>query len=122
MLFAGMDAMSREVSSHQNPESPQRPLDFLPTSGELAKLIRQMDWSNTSLGAMEGWPQRLKYALALCLDSKFATYVWWGDECTTLYNDAAIPHLRSRHPAALGKPAREIWAEAWPELEPLAAK
>jgi PAS domain S-box-containing protein len=113
-----MDAMSPERTSHDQQSSPDR-FGFLAASGELASLIRQRDWSKTSLGRVEDWPQRLKYALALCLDSKFATYVWWGDECTTLYNDAAIPHLRSRHPAALGKPARQIWAEAWPELEPL---
>jgi PAS domain S-box-containing protein len=113
-----MDAMSPERSS-TNLESPRARLDFLTGRGELAQLIRHKDWSTTSLGAVEHWPQRLKYALALCLDSKFATYVWWGDECITLYNDAAIPQLRSRHPAALGVPARQIWAEAWPELEPL---
>ncbi|HET6912193.1 MAG TPA: HWE histidine kinase domain-containing protein [Rhodanobacteraceae bacterium] len=113
--------MSPERISHDQQSSPDH-FDFLAASGELASLIRQKDWSETSLGPVEHWPQRLKHALALCLDSRFATYVWWGDECTTLYNDAAIPHLRSRHPAALGKPARQIWAKAWSELEPLMAK
>ncbi len=116
-----MDAMSPERSPHENPAASQDRFDFLTTSGELAKLIRQTDWSKTPLGPVEEWPPRLKHVLALCLDSKFATYVWWGKDCTTLYNDAAIPHLRSRHPA-LGKPAREIWADAWPELEPLVAR
>jgi len=95
---------------------------FLPAHGEVAQRIRRTDWSETPLGAVEHWPQRLKNALALCLDSKFATYVWWGDACTTLYNDAAIPHLRGRHPSALGKPARQIWEEAWPRLQPLVDK
>lgn len=108
--------------SPPGPESPPDRFEFLTARGELAALIRQADWSNTPLGAVEQWPQRLKYALALCLDSKFATYVWWGDECITLYNDAAIPHLRSRHPDALGRSARQIWAEAWPELAPLVAR
>lgn len=116
-----MDAMSSERSS-SNPDSPPDRLDFLTARGELAQLVRQKDWSTTPLGAVEHWPERLKSALALCLDSKFATFVWWGSECTTLYNDAAIPHLRGRHPAAFGMAAHQIWAESWPELEPLVAK
>ena len=116
-----MDAMSPERFSH-NPESSPDRLDFLTARGELAQLVRQKDWSTTPLGAVEHWPERLKNALALCLDSKFATFVWWGSECTTLYNDAAIPHLRGRHPAALGMPARQIWAESWPDLEPFVTK
>jgi PAS domain S-box-containing protein len=116
-----MDAMTSERTSH-NPESSPTRFGFFEEGGEMARLIRQVDWSKTPLGDVEQWPRRLKYALALCLDSKFATYVWWGDTCTTLYNDAAIPHLRSRHPAALGRPARQIWAEVWPELEPLVTK
>lgn len=116
-----MDAMSPERSS-PNPESSPDRLDFLTGRGELAQLIRQKDWSTTPLGAVEHWPQRLKGALAICLDSKLATYVWWGKECTTLYNDAAITHLRGKHPAALGMSACQIWAEVWPKLEPLVTK
>lgn len=115
--------MSPEHSPH-NPESQSAGFGFLGAGdrGEMAELILQKDWSKTPLGPVERWPQRLKNALALCLDSKFATYVWWGDGCTTLYNDAAIPHLRSRHPAALGIPARQVWAPAWPELDPLVSR
>lgn len=116
-----MDAMSLEHSPN-NPEPNSARFDFLEERSEMARLIRQKDWSKTPVGAVEQWPQRLKNALALCLDSKIATYVWWGDGCTTFYNDAAIPHLRGRHPAAFGKPAREIWREAWSELEPLVDK
>jgi|SRR5690348_7235547 len=110
--------MSPERSSH-NPESTAQRFDFLPTRGELAQLIREKDWSKTPLGAVEHWPQPLKTALAICLDSKFATYVWWGPELTQFYNDAAIAHLRVKHPAALGMPGRESGRDIWPEVEKL---
>lgn len=111
-----MDAMSPERSSH-NPESSSQRFDFLTARGEMAHLIRQKDWSKTPPGSVEHWPQPLKTALAICLDSKFATYVWWGPELIQFYNDACIGILRAKHPAALGVPASQAWADVWPQTE-----
>jgi signal transduction histidine kinase/DNA-binding response OmpR family regulator len=36
-----------------------------------------------------------------------------------VYNDAAAPVIGSKHPAAVGQPAAECYAEAWSELGPL---
>ncbi len=43
-------------------------------------------------------------------------FVWWGPELINIYNDAYTPVLGKRHPAALGKSARDVWAELWPQL------
>ena len=42
----------------------------------------------------------------------------WGPEFVLLYNDAYRPILGDKHPFALGRPAREVWAEVWPEIAP----
>lgn len=81
--------------------------------------IRAFDWSNTPLGPMEQWPQPLKTAVQIALDSAFPTYVWWGPQLIQLYNDAVAAVLGDMHPAALGQPARECWAALWPQVGPI---
>jgi len=44
----------------------------------------------------------------IVLTSRFAMFVWWGRELVNLYNDAYRAFLGIKHPAALGKPAREV--------------
>ncbi|WP_437179283.1 ATP-binding protein [Pseudomonas oryzihabitans] len=43
----------------------------------------------------------------------------WGAEQTLIYNPAYAPFLGARHPAALGQPIHEVWAELWCEIAPL---
>ncbi len=45
-------------------------------------------------------------------------FVWWGPDLINIYNDAYIPVLGKRHPGALGRPARELWKDVWPAIEP----
>ncbi|MBD2080407.1 hypothetical protein [Leptolyngbya sp. FACHB-17] len=47
------------------------PVDWLNSSGEMGKLIRLMDWSNTPLGPIEQWSQSLRTTVSLCLASNF---------------------------------------------------
>ena len=35
-----------------------------------------------------------------------------------VYNDAFVEALGRKHPAALGRPAREVWAEVWAQVAP----
>ena len=87
--------------------------------GEVGSLMQTMDWSATALGPMESWPQHLRIPLRMMLSSRFAMWMGWGPELTFLYNDAyARMTLGKKHPWALGKPAREVWAEIWRDLEP----
>jgi PAS domain S-box-containing protein len=86
--------------------------------GEMAGRVRDHDWAATPLGPAHAWPQALRTAVDICLDSGFASYVWWGPELIQIYNDAAIAVLRAKHPAALGVPAREAWAEVWHTVGP----
>lgn len=93
-------------------------LDYLLThGGSMGRRIAGHDWSTTSLGAIEGWPQGLRTALAICLSSRFPIQIFWGPELLMLYNDAYAPMLGKKHPHALGMPG--LGPYAWEELEPI---
>ena len=93
-------------------------MDFLESSGELPNLIRGRDWS-ASLGPIERWPQALRIVLRILLTSRYAMWMGWGPDLTVFYNDAyARMTLGKKHPWALGRPAREVWAEIWPQIGP----
>jgi PAS domain S-box-containing protein len=94
-----------------------------PGNSELAVRMRGFDWANTDLGAPQDWPENLQVALGICLASKFPMQVWWGPRLTLLYNDATISLLGAeKHPAVLGRPAREAWPEASGVAIPLAKR
>ncbi len=92
---------------------------FLDGGGEMGRLLRQHDWSATALGAPETWPQSLRMAVRLMLNTGHPIYIFWGPEGLCLYNDAYRPSLGpERHPVSLGRPAREVWAEIWDMIGP----
>ena len=95
------------------------PARFPSDGGETGALIRALDWSNTSLGPTSAWPTHLKSAISLMLPAQAQIVLFWGPEFVALYNDAYAPTIGNKHPSALGKPARENWAELWDDLEPL---
>ncbi len=81
--------------------------------------MRAMDWSGTSLGPAETWPQSLRSIVRLMLTSRYAMWMGWGPQLTFLYNDAyAAMTLGAKHPWALGRPSREVWSEIWAEIGP----
>lgn len=90
------------------------------SASETAALLRSTDWSETPLGPLENWPQALRIAVGICLNSRFPMFVWWGDALVNIYNDAYIPVLGKRHPHAFGRSAPEIWGEIWPVVGPQA--
>src|SRR3954465_3444909 len=93
---------------------------FLIGGGELGALIRAKDWSATPLGRAEAWPQNIKTAVSLCLNSRFPILLWLGPELRIVYNDAYVPFLGpAKHPAMLGAPGREAWGEIWPTIGPI---
>jgi PAS domain S-box-containing protein len=86
---------------------------------EMVRRVRAFDWAKTPLGPRTQWPRALWQAVEMILASGFPMAVRWGPEFITLYNDAYIAILGDKHPEALGKPSREIWAEVYDELGPI---
>ncbi|WP_437880111.1 ATP-binding protein [Pseudomonas sp. LRF_L74] len=93
--------------------------DFLAGDSVMARLIRAKDWSTSTLGPIEQWPQALKSVLGVGLNSRLPVCIYWGHDLNLLYNDdwSAIPG--DKHPWALGQPAREAWADIWSIIGPM---
>ena len=94
--------------------------DLFAGGGEMGALMRATDWSKTKLGPIDAWPQSLRTMLGVVLGSRFPMLLWWGPDLLHLYNDAYRPILRDKHPASLGAPAAEVWAEVWDVAGPMA--
>ena len=95
-----------------------RPFAPDPPSASLGPLVGGFDWSSTPLGPIESWPDRLRFAAEICHRLSGAAAVYWGPELTLLYNDRFAALLRDRHPEALGRPARDVWARIWEDVGP----
>ncbi len=117
--LTGVKAMDETTIREQVANPAIEPLAFLSGGGEMGERTRGFDWSKTSLGPPAGWPQSLKIALRILLDSRYAMWVGWGPELIFFYNDSyARMTLGPKHPWALGRAARDVWSEAWDELGP----
>ncbi|HKS63562.1 MAG TPA: response regulator [Xanthobacteraceae bacterium] len=99
-----------------NTASPHGPLAG---PGELARLLRELNWAATPLGSPDSWPQSLKTAVGIMLTSRQPIWIGWGPELTYLYNDAYKSIIGGKHPWALGKPTSAVWREIWPEIGPM---
>jgi PAS domain S-box-containing protein len=95
-------------------------LAFLSAQGEMAARMRRHDWSASPLGPSSTWSTSLKTLVGLMLASPQPMFMAWGPARTWLYNDAFIPILAAKHPAALGRHAlEEVWREARDTLVPM---
>ena len=85
----------------------------------MGALTRAYDWSATPLGEPETWPQSLRTALRILLNTNHPMFIWWGEELIQFYNDAYRQTMGpERHPSALGQGGRECWAEIWHIIGP----
>ncbi len=102
----------QSISSYNN---------YLTGGGEMGELTRSFDWSKTSIGTPDTWPQSLLTAVGIILNSRFPMFLWWGPELIQFYNDAYRPSLgnNGKHPTALGQRGVECWPEIWPVIKPL---
>src|SRR5450755_2348757 len=93
--------------------------DFLAGGGKMGALARAFDWSATPLGKPDGWPQSLRTAVRILLNTNHPMFIWWGPELIQFYNDAYRQTMGAeRHPSALGQGGRECWAEIWHIIGP----
>jgi PAS domain S-box-containing protein len=96
--------------------------DVFPGNSEMAQQMRAHDWAATPLGDPLSWPENLRVPLRMLLTSRFEMWLGWGDDLHFFYNDAYIPTLGIKHPAMLGKPFHEVWAEVYEEVADQVAK
>jgi signal transduction histidine kinase len=96
-------------------------LSFLSGGGEMGARMRAFDWSSSPVGPAADWPQSLKTAVSICINSRYPIVIWWGNpEYTMFYNDGYIPILGvTKHPGWLGCSGRECWKEIWSTVGPM---
>jgi len=94
--------------------------ECLAGGGEMGALMRSIDWANTPLGPVANWPASLRTMVTVVLGNRFPMCIWWGQELRHLYNDGYRPMLGAKHPASIGQPASEVWAEIWNVVGPMA--
>jgi signal transduction histidine kinase len=88
------------------------------SGGAMAALVNSHDWSRTAMGPMSRWSKELCSVVQLVLSFPTPACLHWGVDGELVYNDAYRSILGLRHPAALGRPAHEVWHEIWAVVGP----
>jgi len=102
-----------------NPRSKEEVPYFLASGGQVGALILSHHWKDSPLGCPVQWPVELKTLISVMLNAGQPMFVTWGTTRTLLYNDAFIEIVGDKHPASLGEPFHEVFAEAWETVAPL---
>ncbi|HTF81025.1 MAG TPA: ATP-binding protein [Cytophagales bacterium] len=85
----------------------------------MAQRINRLDWSQTSVGAMNTWPQSLKATIKTLLGSRYPMILLWGEDLIQIYNDAYTGLIGDKHPAALGRSIKVTQSESWNTIGPM---
>ncbi|OWQ85698.1 hypothetical protein CDN99_21715 [Roseateles aquatilis] len=105
------DDMRPAGSAGEPPLKPDGTPDFL----------HRNDWAGSALGSPLHWPRPLRAAVSLMLDSQVPMWLGWGPSLSMVYNEPYARMLGQKHPAALGAPLSEVWAEIWSDVGDLVA-
>lgn len=117
---AHLSRMAKTTADTSQSTSSQAIESLFSGGGEMGALMSAFNWSQSAIGPVSGWPQSLKTAVRIILTSRYPMFVWWGRELVNLYNDPYRALLGNKHPDALGKSARDGWAEIWDQIGPRA--
>lgn len=103
-----------------NPGLPADLAAAVALCGEMGRRFAEFDWANHPLGPPDEWSAEARVAVAVALTSRFPIVLWLGPtDLFLMYNDAYAQILGNKHPAALGRPAAEVWWEIWEQIHPM---
>lgn len=91
----------------------------LDAAGTLRRSYEHVDWTATPVGPMSTWSPALLNAVDLALHTEFPVTLLWGPRFVLIYNQAYANVIADKHPEALGRPAQEIFPEAWDTVGPI---
>ncbi len=115
MRLESHSLMTNLSADDSNSSAPK----FLAGGGDMGVLMRRHDWSTSRLGDPETWPQSLRTAVSLMLNSRYPMFIAWGPSLAFLYNDGYVPIFGAKHPHTLGLPFAEVWSDIWEDIRPL---
>ena len=88
----------------------------------MGRWFAAFDWAAHPLGRPDEWSPEVRAAVAVTLTSRFPIVLWLGPtDLFLMYNDAYAQILGDKHPAALGRPAEQVWSEIWEAIGPMLA-
>jgi PAS domain S-box-containing protein len=113
---------NRENNVEQSPAQETFPQNSIFGAGEMADLTRAFNWSQTSVGPIDQWPETLLITVNAMLATRHPMFLWWGNDLVQFYNDAYRASLGAdKHPRALGQKGIDCWPEIWliigPQIE-----
>ncbi|MEH3118324.1 MAG: PAS domain S-box protein [Methylorubrum populi] len=94
-------------------------LPFLAGGGEAARMIAERDWADHPLGPPQSWPDSLRTALSLILNSPESMILAWGPDLHFFFNDTYFPLLGPRLSWAMGERFDRVWADGWEQAKPI---
>ncbi|MEH0936973.1 ATP-binding SpoIIE family protein phosphatase [Micromonospora psammae] len=80
---------------------------------QVAAAVLAHPWVDTSLGAPQEWDPAVRALVDVLLATPVPMALYHGDEFVMLYNQGYSELIGDRHPAALGRPAPEVFADVW---------
>ncbi|GAB7046796.1 PP2C family protein-serine/threonine phosphatase [Catenuloplanes indicus] len=96
--------------------------DVFESAGSLREAYAAVDWAATPLGPVSSWSPTLIATVRMALRTRFAVTLLWGPEYVLVYNEAYVQMIADKHPAALGRPARDVFPEIWGTIGPMLDK
>ena len=90
--------------------------------GEMARRVRDHNWSSTPLGPKATWPAALRRATETTLGAPMASVLLWGPEYIIVAYNEGYRAILGEKPDVLGQPVLEVWAEERALLEPQLAR
>lgn len=82
--------------------------------------VRNVDWSNTSLGPMNQWSSEFRQIANLVMTNPHPAALFWGSKLTVIYNEAyAVEVAGNKHPSLMGTDFADFFAEIWDYCGPL---
>ncbi len=95
------------------------PFAFLAGGGRAAEMIRARDWTGHPLGGPETWPDSLRTAVSLILNSPESMILAWGPDLHFFFNETYFPLLGPRLDWAMGERFDRVWADGWDQARPI---
>ncbi len=95
------------------PALPAQAAAAAPGRPSCSDLVRDRDWGATGLGPRNQWDQAVAATVELVLSAPMPMAYGHGPAFLLIYNEAYADLLGALHPAALGRPAAEVFGDLW---------